>query len=314
MTKFEKLILKSPPIAYLVEQSKTIHLPIFQYLPLYNVIWAFAKQIKRVGLAERSAAISFNLIMALPAALLFLFSIIPYLPNSSSFDTQIMGFFKDIAPNSNTYNLIHDMLKGLLVKHVGIFSFGFILLIYYASNAMIGIIRTFDKTIKEKRNFFLHKRLRAIFLTCILIVLVIVSTTLLIGQNELEILLKQLFHMKKKARLEGWNVVRWVILIFFLFYGISFVYKFAPSLKKRWPLVTPGSLMATFLTLLTTILFSYWVNHFASYNRVYGSIGTVLILMVLINLNSLILLIGFELNVSIFNLLSNKEKLHSIEA
>ena len=95
---------------------------------------------------------------------------------------------------------------------------------------------------------------------------------------------------------------------FFLFYVIALVYKFAPSVHTRWPLVTAGSILATSLTLITTLLFSYWVNHFASYNRVYGSIGTVLIIMLLINLNSLILLIGFELNVSVNKLLSQQKK------
>jgi membrane protein len=77
------------------------------------------------------------------------------------------------------------------------------------------------------------------------------------------------------------------------------VYTYAPSLKKRWKILSPGAILATALTLLTTLLFSYWVNNFAAYDKVYGSIGTVLILMLLIYLNSLILLIGFELNVSI---------------
>jgi membrane protein len=93
-----------------------------------------------------------------------------------------------------------------------------------------------------------------------------------------------------------------------VFYGISFIYKFAPSLKKRWPIVTPGSLFATFLTLVTTIVFSYWVNNFSAYNKVYGSIGTVLIIMLLIFINSLILLIGFELNASIMHLRNNADK------
>ena len=277
-------------------------------LLLHDVIAEFFQQVKRVGLVERAAAISFNLVMALPAAMLFLFSIVPYLPESKDFDTQIMGLFKDIAPNSNTYLLIKNILDGLLVKHVGIFSFGFILLMYYSSNAVLGIIRTFDKSIFEKKVFFLHRRWRAIVLTAILILLVIASTTFLIGHDLFASLLKELFHMKKKARLQWWDALRWVILIVFLFYGIALVYKFAPSVKRRWSLITPGSVLATILILLTTILFSYWVNHFGRYNKVYGSIGTVLIIMLLLNLNSLILLIGFELNVSINKLLSEKAK------
>ena len=173
---------------------------------------------------------------------------------------------------------------------------------------MMGVIHTFDKSIQEKRVFFLHKRWRAIVLTSILMVFVIFSSTLLIGHNQFEILLKKIFQMKKKATLPWWDAVRWLIQILFLFYGIALVYKFAPSVKRRWPLITPGSVLATTLTLLTLILFSYWVNHFASYNRVYGSIGTVLIIMLLMNLNSLILLIGFELNISILKLVEARNR------
>jgi len=307
VTKFEKAISRLPPISFLINKSKAVSFIGFPRLMLYDVFVAFIKQVRKVGLNERAAAISFNLVMALPAALLFLFSIIPYLPDSDKFDSQIMNLFKDISPNSNTYQLIKNILRDLLIKHVGIFSFGFILLIFYSSNAMMGIIRTFDKSILENRVFFLHKRWRAIVLTLMLIVLVIASTTLLIGQNQFATILKEIFQMKKKAKLEWWNGVRWIILICFLFYGIGVIYKFGPSVKKRWPLITPGSILATLLTLITTILFSYWVNHFASYNRVYGSIGTVMIIMLLINLNSLILLIGFELNVSIFSLVSQQK-------
>jgi len=302
VTKLERLFWKFPLVIFLKNLSKRCSLPGFYQFSIHDVVASFLRQINKVGLNERAAAISFNLIMALPAALLFLFSIIPYLPESDSFETQIMSLFKDIAPNSSTYLFIKNILKDLLQKHVGVFSFGFLLLVFYASNAMMGVIRTFDKSIREKRTFFLHKRSRAILLTIILILLVIASTTLLIGQDELSDLLKKLFHMKRKARIQWWNVVRWVIMIFFLFYGISFVYRFAPSVKKRWPLVTPGSVIATILTIITTLIFGYWVNHFASFNKVYGSIGTVLIIMLLIYLNSLILLIGFELNVSILNL------------
>jgi membrane protein len=86
------------------------------------------------------------------------------------------------------------------------------------------------------------------------------------------------------------------------YYSIAFIYKYAPAVKKRWNLTSPGTLLATVLIIATTLLFSYWVNKFGNYNKVYGSIGTILILMVLVYFNSLVLLIGYELNVSIHHL------------
>ena len=237
--------------------------------------------------------------MALPAALLFLFSIIPYLPDAQNFEKQILTLFKDLSPTSNSYTLIQNLLDDLFKKHVGVFSSGFLLLMFYSSNAMMGIIRTFDKSIKETKGYIFHRRLRALRLTFILIFLVIASALVLIGQDELGIILKELFQMKKRAHIPWWSGIRWIIIAAIFFYGIAFIYKFAPSVKKRWPLLSPGSILSTILMLAATILFSYWVNHFASYNKVYGSIGTVLIIMLLIYFNSLILIIGFELNVSI---------------
>jgi len=142
----------------------------------------------------------------------------------------------------------------------------------------------------------------------VLLLLFIGSGLVLMGQDQLAIVLKGLFHMKRRAKIPWWNGIRWIIIIALIFYGIAFVYKLGPAIKKRWKLISPGSVLATTLTLITTILFSFWVNNFASYNKVYGSIGTVLILMLLIYLNSLILLIGFELNVSITYLQAEAEK------
>ncbi len=308
MRKIERIIYSSTPVAFIIRKSKHTSIPGFQKIPLYDVTRFFFQQIKKVGLNERAAAISFNLIMALPAALLFLFSVIPYLPDAQNFQKQILNLFKDLTPNSNSYTLIQNLLNDLFKKHVGLFSSGFILVMFYSSNAMMGIIRTFDKSIKETKGFFLHRRLRALRLTLILILLVIASGLVLIGQEQLAILLKELFMMKRKANIPWWGGIRWFIITGIFFYSVALIYKFAPSVKKRWNILSPGSILSTLLMLLATILFSYWVKNFASYNKVYGSIGTVLILMVLIYFNSLILLIGFELNVSITYLKAEAEK------
>ena len=192
-----------------------------------------------------------------------------------------------------------DIINDLLSQHVGIFSFGFLLLLFYASNAMTGIIRSFDKSIMLNRPFFLHQRMRAIRLTIILILLVFASLIVLIGQEQLASLLKSGFNIEQSTILPYWNSLRWVIIILLLFYGNAFIYKYAPHIKEKWPLISPGALLSTGLMLLTTFGFSYWVNNFSSYNKIYGSIGTVLVVMTIIYMNALILLIGFELNVSI---------------
>lgn len=298
MTKLERIILNWPPIAFVISKSKVLYIPGFQGIPLYDVVIFFIKQVNKIGLNERAAAISFNLIMALPATILFLFSILPYFPEFLDIKQQMLSLFKDISPNSNTYRIIENLMDDLMQRSIGVFSFGFLLVVYYASNAMMSLIITFDRSIMEHKRYFLHQRWKAIQLTTIIVLLLIASTLILLGQAQLTFLIGKLFKLNESA-LPWLNSIRWLVIIGLFFYGIAFIYKYAPSVKIRWKLISPGSLLATSLILSTTLIFSYWVNNFGNYNKVYGSIGTVMILMILAYINSLILLIGFELNVSI---------------
>ncbi len=287
------------PVLFAKRKAKRIIVPGFEQVNLFQLLQFLFKQLNTIGLYDRASAISFNLIMALPAGFLFLFSIIPYFPKSFKIKTQILSVFKDISPNTSTYRFIIDIINDLLSQHVGIFSFGFLLLLFYASNAMTGIIRSFDKSIMQNRPFFLHQRMRALRLTLILMLLVFASILVLIGQDQLATLLRDGFEIKRKTILPYWNIIRWTVIILLLFFGNAFIYKFAPHVKEKWSLLSPGAILSTVLMLLTTLGFSYWVNNFGSYSKIYGSIGTVLVVMTLIYINALILLIGFELNVSI---------------
>lgn len=301
MTKLERIILRSQPVAFLRYKSKQIVLPGFEGVPLYDSFIFFFRQINRVGITERAAAISFNFVMALPAACICLVTLVPYLPVSDLFKEELVLLIRDFSPNKSVYNLAHSFLDDYFDKpRGGLLSFGFLLVMFYASNAMLGVIHTFDKSIYQydTKSNFLRQRWRALKLTLIVLGLTIGVVLVLIGQGYLfELILKWL-------KIEGSGVVwirilRWIVSVGLFFYGIALIYKFGPSVKKRWHTFSPGAIVATGLTILTTYSFAFWVNHFSSYNKIYGSIGTVLILMLLIYINSLILLIGFELNVSI---------------
>ena len=103
---------------------------------------------------------------------------------------------------------------------------------------------------------------------------------------------------------------RWIFIILLIFFAIGFIFKYAPSVEKRWKLNSPGTITTTLLSLLSSIGFSYFVTNFSKYNVLYGSIGTIMMIMALIYLNSLAILIGFELNVSINSLkiIANERK------
>ncbi len=306
MRKIERIILTLPFVAYIIRKSKENSLLGFQGVSIYDITLFLYKQMKEVGLYERAASISFQLLAAIPAGLLFIIGLIPYLPGASHLKYQILQLFKDIAPNSSSYHLIENMVYDFTIqRHREVFSFGFILLIFYTSNAMIGIIRTFDRSISQKKKYFLHKRWRAIKLTILFLSFTILILIILVGQQHVLFFLANLFNFHPHISYIVKNF-EWFIIMFSTYFGIALIYKLAPSVEKRWYLHSAGAIIAAILMVVSTSLFSYWVNHYASYNRVYGPIGTILILMMFIYVNALILIIGFEINVGITYLKNKK--------
>jgi membrane protein len=286
------------------EKSKKIVLPGLQRVPLYDVVKFFLNQVKKVGLNDRARSISFSFLTAIPAATIFLCTLVPYLPVSEKISRQLLLITKDVTPNQNTYLLVSNFLDDFLNKpRAGLLSFGFLLAIFYSSNAMLGVMRSFDKSLiyNRKRNVF-ESRWMAIKLTILVMLMVVGSVILLVTQNELLKILLKWMHIRNHSARWLFKTLRWVVIIPLFYCAIAFIYKYGPAVHKRWRLFSPGTFLATFLTILTTLLFSFWVNNFGSYNKVYGSIGTIMILMLLIYFNSMVLLIGYELNVSIHHL------------
>lgn len=320
MTKLERIILNTQPVSYIVRETKRTILPGFEGVPLYDVIRFFFKQIKRVGLNERAAAISFNFIMAIPAVCICIFTLVPYMPVSKQVTAELLSLTRSITPNQNTYNFVNTFLQDFLnTPRGGLLSFGFLLVIFYASNAMMTVLNTFDKSIYQyqRKANFLKKRWKAIRMTIVMFGLILGVLLLIIGQGWLFDKIMNLLNIKGSDVLVV-KFVRLIITLGIFFYGISYIYKYGANVKKRWSTFSPGSILATFLIIVTTYLFSYWVDNFSSFNKIYGSIGTVLVLMLFIYLNSFILLIGFELNVSITYLKTARDeaelkKLHTLK-
>ncbi len=311
LTYIRQKFNSSLPVSWTVRQSKKICLPGFHGIPLYDVVHFFFKQVRKVGLTERTAAISFNFVMAIPPIIIFLCTLIPYLPISRQFVWQLHGIIRDVVPgkenNTAIIKFIDDFIKN---PKNGLLSLGFLLALFYSSNAIMGIMRAFDKNyIGFKKRSPVKRRIVALQLTSILFILMLASLLLLVMQSNV---LKWL-GIKNLVVREIIGNIRWVVIVLLFLGSISFIYRHASFVHKRWKLINPGSILATTLMLLFTILFSYWVNHFSNYNKLYGSIGTILILMLLIYFNSLVLLIGFELNVSINSLRHEAEERNKVE-
>ncbi|GAC1485615.1 MAG: YihY/virulence factor BrkB family protein [Flavisolibacter sp.] len=264
-------------------------------------LWkSFMMQLKKTSLVERASGISFNVVMAIPPILIFVFTLIPLLPISKQFIHQLFALIRDIIPGDKNNFVVIKFLDDFMHKpRTGLLSFGLLLAIYFSSNAMMGILRSFDRDYPGfRKRKFLNKRKVALQLTLIVFVLILICLSLLIAQSAV---LKWIGIKGSSLRSIIHNF-RWIIIVLLTYLIVSFIYRHGPAVAKKWAFITPGSIFATTLMLVASAIVSYWVNHFNNYNKLYGSIGAIFILMSLIYANSLAILMGFELNVTLDNL------------
>lgn len=224
---------------------------------------------------------------------------IPYIP-VHNFQNQLMELIKSLLPTNAfeaTSATIEDIIRH---QRSGLLSIGFLFALYFTSNGFMALMKGFNTSyhVSERRSP-LKRRIVSIVLTLILSTLVILSIVMIIfGESAIKYLVTN--HILK-TKTQVWLLLfgKWVVVLALFFIAISFLYYYAPSVRKRWRFFSAGSTLATVLTILTSVIFAYFVNNFGQYNKLYGSIGTLVVIMLWIYFNSLILLLGFELNASI---------------
>jgi membrane protein len=305
-THIEKKILETTPGRQFINQSKKVYLPGFNGLSVYAVWPKFINQLRKTSLPERAAAISFNVVMAIPPALMFFFTLIPYLPVSKRFMRTLFGIIRDVIPGEKNNTVVIQFLNDFMNRpRTGLLSFGLLLAIFFSSNALMGVLRSFDKNypgFSIRKGF--QKRITALYLTVIVFTLTIACILLLTLQGEF---LRYLGIQRHTVHLVITNL-RWAIILILVFFTVASIYRHGPAITQKWPYVTPGSVIATALMVIATFLVSYWANHFSNYNKLYGSIGAIFILMSLIYANALAVLMGFELNVTLSHMKQAKEE------
>jgi membrane protein len=285
--------------AFLLDTSKKLVLPGFNDLPVYNVATFFVKGITKGDITSRASSLSFNFFLALFPGIIFLFTLIPYVP-INNFQDQLLNMIKDVMPR-NAYQATRETIEDI-IKHQrgGLLSIGFITALYFSTNGIHAIIGAFNKTYHaiETRSGF-KQRLVSIMLTMILFSLLLIAIAIIIF-GEISI-----HYFTEKGLLENIFTfylilaAKWITILVLLIFAFSILYYFGPAKKGKWRFISPGSLLATILSILTSLGFNYFVNNFGQYNKLYGSIGTLIVVLLWIYFNSIILLIGFELNASI---------------
>ena len=297
--KYLYKIIHSKFITDIVSFSKRRSLLGFDKVPVYYVTKYFIDAVLKGTLGTRSASLAFNFFLAIFPGILFLVSLIPFVPIHGFFDTLLLnleGFLPESikAPVLQTLNdLINNEREGLLI-------FNIVLALYFASNGLENLMTQFNNTnlFQEKRVWW-KKRIIAIMLVLILTVLFFSGVILISFTKEL---IGYLFNDGWLGDSVNWifvNITRWGITVVLFYFSVSFLYYFGPAKRKNWTFFSTGSIVATLLIILSSLGFSYYVNHFSQYNAIYGSIGTIIIVMLFFQLNSFVLLLGFELNASI---------------
>jgi len=284
----------------LLIRARKISFPGFDGIPLYDVMLFFYRSIVDSNFTTRASAIAFSFFLALFPALIFLFTLIPVIP-IRNFQAELFLLIRDLLP-ANTFAAVEGTIQDILTKpRGGLLSLGFFMALIFASNGLVSMMSAFDSSLHtiEKRNW-LDQRLISILLLFILSILLTLAIALIIvGQYAINYLDSESSLVGSRLTYYLLSVARWVITIALLFFAYSSLYFFAPTKKTRWRFISPGSTLATVLSIIVLIGFGYYITRFGQYNQLYGSIGTLLVILLLSYLMSLILLIGFELNNSI---------------
>ncbi len=280
-----------------------IVLPGFDGMPLYDVLVFFFRGLFKGVLTYRASAIAYNFFLALIPFIMFLFTLIPFV-TSEHYQTYLLDLIQELIP-SNIYLMVKSTIEEIISRpHQGLLSAGFFMAIYFATNGVDAIIEGFNQSIHtiETRPWWKQK-LVAFGLMLVLSVLIFVSF-LLLGFGELSIQLLTDKHMiTSKLSIFALQFLRWLVILFFTFLSTSLLYYFG-QLKTgkgevRYRFFSAGSILATSLFIVGGVVIKLYFENFSRYNILYGSIGSLIILLVWIYYNAFIILIGFELNTSI---------------
>jgi|TARA_B110000261_G_scaffold161776_1_gene203862 membrane protein len=297
--KYLNKITSSSFVTSVLDFSKKKSLFGFDKVPVYYVASYFKEAVWKGTLGTRSASLAFNFFLAIFPGILFLFSLIPFIPIHGFLDALLLNL-EGVLPQSikePVLQTIHDLIDN---EREGFLIFNIVLTLYFASNGLDNLMTQFNATFlfQEKRAWW-KKRLIAIVLVLILTVLTVSAVVLISFTKEIMGLLIEMELINETVNWFFVNVGRWIIVVLLFYIAISSLYYFGPAKRKKWKFFSAGSSTATILILISSLGFSYYITHFSQYNAIYGSVGTVIIVMLYFQLNSFILLLGFELNASI---------------
>jgi membrane protein len=301
--KVVAFIKRSLPFQLYRKWAAKIHPPGFEGVSLYDTSSFFYHGIDKGSIPSRASAMAFSFFLAIFPTIIFLFTLIPYIP-IHNFQMQLMNVIRNILPPASFAASEETLVDIVTKQHGKLLSVGFITALYFSTNGFSSMISAFNTSYHatETRNFF-QQRLVSFFLVIIFSALLTAAIGLMIGSDHITRLIIPRGHWAFYFI----KTTHWVILTSLLFSVISFCFYLGPASKSGWKFISAGSTLATLLCVITSLGFGYYVGHFGKYNKVYGSIGTLLIVLMWIYLNCFALLIGFEFNAGIHSAKRRKQ-------
>jgi len=303
LTKLFRLILL--PLLIL---SRKIYLPGFRGVPLYDVGLFFIRGMKKSSISIRANSISYSFIIAFVPAVLFLFTLIPYIP-VTGLEKNIMLTLQEVIPNE-AFILLRSTIEDIITnQQTGLLSISFLISLYFASNGVIAIMNAFNQSSHSiESRTAIKKHLVSLLLVFILAVNMIVSGAALALSSVLLYFMEGKGIISDNSTLFLLQAGQWVIILLTSLIAFSSIYYLAPAKKRIFPFFSAGSVIASLLSVISFKVFTIFIENFSNYNKFYGSLGSMIMIIVWINLTALMLLIGFELNASIYAASVNEQE------
>ena len=279
--------------------TRNLVLPGFDGIPIDDVFRFVIKGLRKGVLVTRASSIAFNLLMAVLPATIFLFTLIPFIP-VPNFQQELIKLFESMLP-VNAYNLMESTIIDIVTNKSGsLLILMFFATIIFSTNGIHAVIHSFVVTSHsfKSRSWFNQRKISVLLLFIGIIMIAIAGVLIIFGKIAVNRLV-ELEILEKSLVISILILLKWIVVVLLLFLAISFLYYLAPARRHDFKFVTPGSTLATILFIFTSLGFSAYVNNLGPYNRLYGWIGSLMVILLWLYLNSIALLIGFELNVSI---------------
>lgn len=274
-------------------------LPGFDLIPIAIILKFVWKEILRDDIMTRSNSMAFSFFLSIFPSMLVVLSLIPFLPVEDLL-LALERSYVDILPAKMAAYIDSIIDEVANTNQSGILGFSLILAIYFASSGVGTMLKGFHKSYEMtyKKTNLLERQWKALQLTFILGLLLLGSTLAIIIGKPLLVKILNTLHLSK-AMVGYYNYIRW-ISTFILYYAcIAIIYRVGPAFKNKLKWFTPGATLATILSVISSLAFAIYVDNFERYNEIYGSIGALILILLWLQINSFIILIGYELNASI---------------